>query len=122
MQLTGDALFIVKFSDLNSNILNSNLSKFKSYKVMFSLILHVLGYDSNFLTALSIGSIMSFVGSSNASLAEIPKLSVTLAKKWLKISAISESRLTTFPSSIKVIAGFTCTLSENSGYTVFQNL
>ena len=45
-----------------------------------------------------------------------------LAKIWLKISAISESRLTIFPSSIKVIAEFTCTLSENSGFKVLQNL
>ena len=37
--------------------------------------MHILGCESNFLTALSIGSCISSAGSMNDSLAEVPKLS-----------------------------------------------
>ena len=66
----------------------------------------MLGCNLNFITALSIGSTMSFVGSNNDSLAEIPKLSVIFAKNLLKISALSESLLTIFASPSKEMDEF----------------
>lgn len=107
MQLIGEALFELSFliwteTSSTATYLKSNLSE----NVDLSLIFDVLGCDSNFFIALSIGSSISFAGSNNDSLAEIPKLSVMFANKLLKISAISESLLIIFPSSIKVMDEF----------------
>ena len=64
---------------------------------------------------------MLFVGKDDSRV-KIPKFSVLFAKRLLKTSAIPESLVTSFPSSIKVIDEFNHTLSEHNGLTVFQNL
>ena len=56
---------------------------------------------------------MPSVGSRTESLIKIPKLSVTVVKWWLKISAISESLLIILPFSMRLKDEFTWTLSEN---------
>ena len=85
----------------------------------FSLILQILGWASNFLTALSTESIMPSVRRKAESLIEVSTPYVVVTKWLLKISAIFESLCIILPCSIGVKDEFTWTLSENIGLKVF---
>ena len=81
----------------------------------------ILGCLENLNNILSIGSLISSEGRIISSLSTIPRESVIVTKKLLKVSATSDSFDTIFPSSINVMRDVAELLSEIKGLTVFQN-